>query len=441
MKAKKILSILTLCFLCLLTCPGCGTDKGRKAPSETAEMSQNSADEEPSETSKSSNLITIIPSDDGQTSSNQKKEKSPSKSEKPSPPSEIDKDSQIEEYLEKLSLEEKIAQMFIILPEAAVNTDIVTEAGPMTEEAIQNIPVGGFIYMEQNLQTPEQVRSMLDAVQKYSMDRTGLPMFTCIDEEGGTVARINGNMNFNVPYIGNMSEVGASQNTDEAYQTGQTLGSYLSELGFNVDFAPVADVLSDPANQVVKDRSFGSDPDLTAEMSAALLKGLQENGVRGAFKHYPGHGATEGDTHEGYSYTSKSLGDLLTCELIPFERGIQEGVDFIMAGHISLPNVIGDDTPASLSYKMLSEILRDQMDYDGIIITDAMNMGAIAQTYSSADAAVKSIQAGADIILMPADFTAAYQGVLDAVNNQLIPADRIDDSVTRILKVKLSMTH
>lgn len=441
MKAKKILSILTLCFLCLLTCPGCGTDKDRKTQSETAETSQSTAEEAPSETPENSNLITIIPSDEGQTSGNSKKEKTVSKNETPSPPSDMDKDFQIEDYLEKLSLEEKIAQMFIILPEAAVNADIVTEAGPMTEEAIQNIPVGGFIYMEQNLQSPEQVRSMLDAVQKYSMDRIGLPMFTCIDEEGGSVARINGNMNFNVPYIGNMSEIGASQNTDDAYQTGQTLGKYLSELGFNVDFAPVADVLSNPSNQVVKDRSFSSDPDLTAEMSAALLKGLKENGVCGAFKHYPGHGATEGDTHEGYSYTSKSLGDLLTCELIPFERGIQEDVDFIMAGHISLPNVIGDDTPASLSYKMLSEILRDQMDYDGIIITDAMNMGAIAQTYSSADAAVKSIQAGADIILMPADFTAAYQGVLDAVNNQLIPADRIDDSAARILKVKLSMTH
>lgn len=449
MKNVRTLSIIALCFICILACTGCQTDKTKKTAADTSDTPPPAEDEkdkqgsEDDENAHTADLVTIVPADDEETAVKdiqpEADRETDTDTDTAALPSGGDIDSQIEEYLEKMSIQEKAAQMFIILPEAAVNTDIVTEAGAMTEEAIHNIPVGGFVYMEQNLQSPEQVKTMLETVQGYSMDRLGLPLFTCIDEEGGTVARINGNANFNVPPIGSMAEVGASGDVNQAYQTGLDLGSYLSELGFNVNFAPVADVLSNPSNEVVKDRAFSSDPDVTAEMSAAVLKGLKENGVYGAFKHFPGHGATEGDTHEGYAFTSKTLDDLLTCELIPFERGIQEETDFIMAGHISLPNVIGDDTPASLSYKMLSEILRDQMDYNGIIITDAMNMGAISQTYTASDAAVKAIQAGVDIILMPDDFTAAYQGILDAVDNHIIPEDKINDSVSRILKVKLTM--
>lgn len=425
MRAKRNLSMIVLCFCCILGCIGCGSGLHKETAAESQKTDTPDTDKKTQPPAENSELITIIPADPSGAAIENKDE---------------DIDSQIDKYLEEMTIEEKVAQLFIILPEAATNADVVTAAGEMTKEAIQNIPVGGFVYLAQNLQYPDQVKDMLKTVQEYSMERIGLPLFTCVDEEGGSVARINGNVNFNVPSIGNMSEIGNSGDVDEAYRVGQEMGKYLSDLGFNVDFAPVADVLSNPSNEVVRERSFGSDPDLVAEMSAAVLKGLEENGVFGTLKHYPGHGATEGDTHAGYAYTSNTLDNLLTCELIPFERGIQEGASFIMAGHISLPNVTGGDTPASLSYKMLAEILRDQMDYDGIIITDAMNMGAITQSYSSADAAVKSIQAGADIILMPEDFNSAYQGVLNAVHNQVIAEDRIDGSVSRILKVKLSMS-
>lgn len=438
MKIKRNLSAMALCFCCLLSCSGCSPAPPKETAAKQTEAKETkgknkktdipAADRDSSGSDGNTDLVTMIPADP-------EEDKSPSGNKGP------DIDSQIAEYLEKMTLEEKAAQLFIVLPESITGTSAVTEAGPMTEEAIQNTPVGGLVYMEQNLQYPEQVKEMLSTVQKYSMERISLPLFTCVDEEGGSVARINGNPSFGVPSIGNMSDIGGSGDTEAAYSAGLEIGTYLSELGFNVDFAPVADVLSSPDNEVVRERSFGSNPDQVAEMSAGVLKGLREKGVFSAFKHYPGHGATEGDTHDGYAYTSKSLDDLLTCELIPFERGIQEDVDFIMAGHISLPNVIGDNTPASLSYKMLSEILRDQMDYNGIIITDAMNMGAITQNYSSADAAVKSIQAGADMVLMPEDFNSAYQGVLNAVHSQIIPADRIDDSVARILRLKLSMSQ
>lgn len=347
---------------------------------------------------------------------------------------------EIEAYLSRMTLEEKVAQMFIITPESLVSgVSCVTAAGNQTKQAFDEIPVGGFIYMGKNLLEETQVQTMLANVQRYSLERTGLPAFLCVDEEGGTVARIGGSGNFSVPKIENMSEIGQAEDADRAEEVGEILGSYLSNLGFNVDFAPVADVLSQSKNTVVKVRSFGSDPEIVSQCSQAVAKGLESQGVYATYKHFPGHGATEGDTHAGYAYTTKTLEELKNCELIPFQEGIDQGISFIMAGHISLPNVIGDDTPASLSKVMIQEILREQMHYDGLVVTDALNMGAVSSQYSSEQAAVKAIQAGADLLLMPADFHQAYKGVLLAVEQGEITEERIDESLRRILNVKLDM--
>lgn len=351
-------------------------------------------------------------------------------------------EQKVNEYLKKMTLEEKAAQLFVILPESLMSgVDSVTAAGEMTKDAIDEIPVGGFIYMSKNLRSEEQVKTMLENVQKYSMERIGLPAFLCVDEEGGTVARIGGSGRFDVPVIEDMSVIGQAKDFDRALEVGEDIGKYLSELGFNVDFAPVADVLSNSGNIVVKRRSFGNDPELVADMSLKVSDGLEKYGVYSTYKHFPGHGSTVGDTHEGYAYTNKTLEELKECELIPFQKGIDNGVSFIMVAHISVPNVVGDNTPASLSKEIIHDLLREEMGYDGIVITDAMNMGAIVQQYSSANAAVKSIQAGVDIILMPANFKSAYNGVIEAVNNGTLSEERIDESVRRILRVKLKMQN
>ncbi|MDO5549246.1 MAG: glycoside hydrolase family 3 protein [Eubacteriales bacterium] len=343
----------------------------------------------------------------------------------------------IEEILQGMTLEEKAAQLFIVLPEDLVDgVDCVIQAGDATREGLEAHPVGGVIYMEQNLESAEQVQEMLANVQQFSRDRIGLPLFLGVDEEGGTVARVAGSGNFDVPDVGNMADI---DSVEQAEQAGETIGKYLSELGFNLDFAPDADVWSNPDNEIVKYRSFGDDPQTVSERSLAVLDGLQKQGVCGVLKHFPGHGATEGDTHEGYAYTSKTLEELEECELIPFQNGVDNGAPMMMAAHISLPNVIGDDTPASLSEEIITGLLREQMGYDGVVVTDAMNMGAIAQNYSSEEAAVKALAAGADLILMPEDFAAAYQGVLDAVQDGTLTEERLDQSLRRILKVKLEM--
>lgn len=350
-------------------------------------------------------------------------------------------EERIQEYLASMTLEEKVAQLFVVLPESLIDgVSCVTAAGETTRKAINDIPVGGFIYLSQNLKSEEQVKNMLDNTQAYSLERVKLPMFLCVDEEGGSVTRISGTGKFQTPVIGDMRDVGETKDPENAYKAGVEIGTYLSGLGFNVDFAPVADVLSNPDNQVVKRRSFGEDPENVSRMCRSLAEGLHSRGILSCYKHFPGHGATSGDTHKGYAYTEKNLEELRACELVPFQQAVsQGGIPFIMVGHLSVPNVIGDDTPASLSSAIINNLLREDLGYDGIVIPDAMNMGAIVQQYSSAAGAVKALEAGADVILMPSDFKAAYRGVLEAVKGGELSQERIDESLRRILRVKLNM--
>lgn len=336
-----------------------------------------------------------------------------------------------------MTIEQKVAQMFMITPDALTGVDGATRAGDSTKAAYAQYPVGGLIYMSKNLTGTDQTTEMLSNMKTFSQEAVGLPIFLGVDEEGGTVARIASNSAYGVTDVGNMSAIGASGDTQNAYNAGSTIGTYLNALGFNMDFAPVADVLSNPDNTVVKDRSFGSDSQLVADMVCAEIQGLNEHQVSAVIKHFPGQGATAGDSHDGAVSTDKSLEDLMANELVPFQQAINNGASFVMVGHISAPSVTGDSTPASLSSVMVTDVLRNQMGFTGVVITDAMNMGAITSQYSSAEAAVAAINAGVDIILMPEDFQAAYQGVLDAVTNGTISEDRINESVARIIKAKL----
>lgn len=346
---------------------------------------------------------------------------------------------QAAEIVAGMTLEDKIAQMFVITPDALTGYSGVTAAGDTTKAAYEERPVGGIIYMANNLTDREQTATMLENMQTIAKERTGLPVFLCVDEEGGSVARIASNAAFGVTDVGDMSAVGESGDPQNAYDVGNTIGTYLAELGFNVDFAPVADVLTDSGNTVIGDRSFGSDAQTVASMVTAELEGLAAAGVYGTVKHFPGHGGTTGDSHNEAVTIDRTLEELMAEELVPFQSAINEGVSFVMVGHISVPNVTGDNTPATLSGVMITDVLRTQMGYDGIVITDAMNMTAITGYYNSDTAAVLAVQAGADIILMPADYSSAYNGLLAAVEDGTITEERIDESVNRIVQAKLYM--
>ena len=335
-----------------------------------------------------------------------------------------------------MSLEDKVAQMFVITPEALTGYASVTAAGDTTKAAYENRPVGGLIYMADNLVSTEQTTEMLTNMQNIAMERTGLPVFLSVDEEGGTVVRVAKNEAFGVTDVGNMSDIGATGDLQKAYDAGASIGTYLKQLGFNVDYAPVADVLTNPDNTVIGTRSFGSDASVVADMVTKELEGLSSQGVFGVVKHFPGHGGTSGDSHDGAVTLDKSLEELMQTELVPFQRAVENGVSFVMVGHISVPQVVGDNTPASLSQMMVSNVLREQLGYQGIVITDAFDMASITDNYTPGEAALQSFMAGADIILMPSDLTQAYQAILNAVNSKKITQSRLDESVIRILTTK-----
>ena len=348
-------------------------------------------------------------------------------------------DARVQELLAGMTLEEKVCQLFMITSEALTGVETATQAGQTTQNAYNEYPVGGIIYFSKNLISPDQTRTMLANTQQYAQERTGIPVFLSVDEEGGQVARVGRNSAFGVEKIGNMSDVGASGDTQEAYRIGTVIGSYLKDQGFNMDAAPDTDVLTNPQNEVVKYRSFGSDPQLVAEMAKAELKGLNEEGIIGMYKHFPGHGGTTADSHEGYVYVDETLEELENGAFVPFKDGIANDIRVIMVSHIAAPNVTGDNTPATLSHMLITDILRNDLGFDGMVITDALNMGAITEQYGSANAAVSALNAGADMLLMPADFQSAYEGVLDAVADGTVTEERIDESVARILEVKLTM--
>lgn len=346
---------------------------------------------------------------------------------------------EVEKIMEGMSVEEKVAQLFFITPEALTGYQLVTQCGDATYAALKEYPVGGLIYFSDNLETPDQTRDMIGKAKEYMQRETGIPLFTGVDEEGGRVVRIASKDAFNVTRFKPMAELAASGNTDEVYNAGNAIGAYLKDLGFNVDFAPVADVITNPANTVIGDRSFGEDRDRVSGMASAFAQGLSANDVIAVYKHFPGHGGTEADTHEGYAYTMRTKEELLENELVPFQKAVDDGAGMIMVAHISLPAVTGDDTPATLSKEIVTDLLRDEMGYDGVVITDALNMGAIANGYTAGESAVYALQAGCDILLMPSDFKTAYQAVLSAVRSGALSEERIDRSVIRILNLKQKM--
>ena len=335
----------------------------------------------------------------------------------------------MEDYLAAMTLEEKIWQLFITTPEAITGADVVTRAGDATGEALAQYPVGGLCYFAANLESSSQVQEMLAATQAYAKT----PLFLCIDEEGGAVSRAGANENISVTHFESAQALGRRADVAEVYGVGKTLARELTALGFNVNFAPVADVITNENNTEIGDRSYSSDPAVAGALVCAMTEGLQRNGMIACLKHFPGHGSTETDSHEDSSVSTRTLEELRQTEWVPFRMGIEEGAAFVMLSHQTNTNL--SDRPASLSPEVVNH-LRSELGFTGIIITDSQQMGAIANHYTSGEAAILAIQAGVDMILMPADLQEAFAAIRTAVEAGTIPEARINESVLRILEVK-----
>ncbi len=338
----------------------------------------------------------------------------------------------VEESVAGMTLEQKVAGLFFVTPEQLTGVGQAVQAGEGTQEALATWPVGGLVYFKQNIQSEEQLREMLANTASYST----FPIFLGVDEEGGRVARVADALG--LENVGPMADIGSTGDVQAAYTANQTIGTYLASYGFNVDFAPVADVLTNEDNAVIGDRAFSGDPQTVADMVAGAVEGLQSAGVSACLKHFPGHGDTAGDSHTGAAETDRTKEEMDAAEFLPFRSGIETGADMVMVGHISAPSLTdGEKIPASLSEEIITGILREELGYDGIVITDAMNMAAVTDYYEADVAAIMALKAGADMILMPEDFQQAYEGVLQAVQDGTISQERVDDSLKRIYRVKL----
>ena len=345
-------------------------------------------------------------------------------------------DDQVEGALSALTLEEKVWQLFVVRPEALTGVGTQTAAGEATRAALAERPVGGICYFGANLVDADQTREMLSNTLRYAEELTGLPIFLCVDEEGGTVSRVAGNPGFGVDNMGDMRDIGATGDAERAYDAAAYMGNYLSYLGFNVDFAPDADIASNPDGTMGR-RAFGSTADEVSPMVAAQVRGFTDAGMLCSAKHFPGIGGAVGDSHDQSIYSERTLDEIRDEELRPFEAAIDEDVPFVMVGHLSMPRVTGDDDPASISSELVTDVLRDELGYEGIVITDSFEMGAATVALDGAGLAVAAVSAGVDMVLMPADLDAAHQGILDAVGTGELTEGRIDESVRRILRVKL----
>lgn len=210
----------------------------------------------------------------------------------------------------------------------------------------------------------------------------------------------------------------------------------MKKYGFNVDFAPVADVWTNPKNEVIGDRAFSTDPEEAGEKVAMAIYGFHDAGVKVAIKHFPGHGDTKADSHNGTAKSYKTWKKMKKCEMIPFKRGIESGADMVMVAHIKTPFASRDGLPASLSSTWITERLRGELGFDGVVITDAMGMKALSSSYTSLESSLMAIEAGVDILLMPHDFAKTFDELVSAVESGKISESRIDESVARILKMK-----
>lgn len=339
-------------------------------------------------------------------------------------------DEMVNACIAEMPLEDKVAGLFVITPEALTGVGTAVRAGDGTKEALSTYAVGGLVYFAQNIQSEAQLTEMLANTNLY----TKYPLFLAVDEEGGKVARV-ADSSIEVEKVSPMAEIGATGDAQNAYEAGATIGAYLSRLGFNLDFAPVADVLVNADNTTIGNRSFGTDAGIVAQMVPSFVTGLEEEGVSSCLKHFPGLGDTTEDTHSGMAVTERTLEEFQATEFPVFKAGIDAGADFVMVSHVSVPALTGDNTPASLSGAVIG-ILRNDLGFDGIVITDALNMTAVTDYYTSEEAAIKAIQGGADMLLMPEDFEAAYTGLLQAVQDGTVSEERINESLRRIYRVK-----
>ncbi|SES29994.1 beta-N-acetylhexosaminidase [Psychrobacillus sp. OK032] len=327
--------------------------------------------------------------------------------------------------ISKMTLKEKIGQMIFTGVKGTIYSD-------ETKRLVSSDKVGGLIFYKKNLKDVNETTTLLNAIKKES-ENEKFPLFLGVDQEGGRISRLPG-----LSKLPTNKEIGKLNDPSYSYKIGIHLGEEMNAFGFNLDFAPVLDVNSNPKNPVIGDRSFGNDVEIVSDLGIQTMKGIQSQNVISVVKHFPGHGDTAVDSHLELPIMEKSLEDLQKLELIPFKRAIGEGADVVMVAHILLPK-IDPEFPSSMSHEIITTILRDQFQFDGVVMTDDMTMNAIMDNYEIGQAAVDAVKAGNDIVLIAHEYAnviKAMNAIEKSVNDGEISVERINESVYRILALK-----
>ncbi|MDR0838611.1 MAG: hypothetical protein LBN99_03095 [Oscillospiraceae bacterium] len=328
--------------------------------------------------------------------------------------------------LSGMTEEERLYQLFFVTPEGLTGYKRVYQAGAATQTALEKTPVGGIIYFSKNIDTPEQTAEMLQKTQEYSK----IPLFLGVDEEGGSAAQISSQRAMGFAAIPPMAQIGASGDAQGAYDAGAAIGNMLKTLGFNADFAPVADVLVAPGNAEIGDRAFGADPATVSAMTARFTEGLRGTGAASSLKHFPGIGSAPGAL-------PRTLDEMRESEFVPFRTGILSGSDFVVVSHAAAASLDASGAPSSLSRAVVTELLRSELGFEKIIITESLSDAGFLTKYPGGEASVLALEAGADMLLTPKSLPDAVKAIQAAIEDGRLTRERIDESVLRILMVKL----
>lgn len=352
-----------------------------------------------------------------------------------------------ESQLSAMTLEEKVGQLFntYVYGESADTTDPDDVARNQEwlgvdngREAVEKYHLGGAIYFawSDNLNAPEQVATLSNGLQQAALgdDGTGVPLLVSTDQEHGDVTRLTTPAT-RLP--GSMA-LGATHRSADARKAASISGAELRAVGINQNYAPVADVNGNPDNPVIGVRAFSSDPSLTGKLTAAQVRGFQtgRDSVVATAKHFPGHGDTDVDSHTDLPVIHHTLEEWRELDAPPFRKAIRADVDSIMSAHIKFPELDPTGDPATLSKPIMTGLLREELGYDGVVVTDSLAMEGVRQTYPDAEVPVRALKAGVDVLLMPPNLPVAYRAVLDAVKSGELTEKRIDTSVRRVLKLK-----
>ncbi|MEU1926384.1 glycoside hydrolase family 3 N-terminal domain-containing protein [Streptomyces sp. NPDC019826] len=353
-------------------------------------------------------------------------------------------DSRLKRLIARMSLEEKVGQLFVMRvyghsatepDQADIDANLAEIGVRDAAELISTYHVGGIIYFAwaHNTRDPHQIADLSNGIQRAGLaGRTPLPLLVSTDQEHGIVCRVGEPATL----LPGAMALGAGGSRSDARTAGRIAGAELAALGINQNYAPDADVNVNPANPVIGVRSFGSDPESVAGMVAAQVKGYQSAGIASTAKHFPGHGDTSTDSHTGLPVIRHTREQWAELDAPPFRAAVAAGIDSIMTAHIVVPALDPSEDPATLSHPILTGILREELGYDGVVVTDALGMEGVRTKYGDERVPVLALLAGVDQLLNPPDLKVAWNAVLGAVRSGEISEARIEESILRILRLK-----